>query len=125
MRKPKGKFKSESLRKRMRIKLTTRKKVIGSSERPRLCAMKTNKHLGAQLIDDSTNKTLFAVQTYGKNAGLGVKKGKEGAKVIGEKIAEKLKEQGISSVVFDRNGKRYTGLIAIMADAIREAGIKL
>lgn len=124
MRKPLKKFKSESLQRKIRRKLSTRKSVIGSAERPRLCAVKSNKHLSIQVIDDSSSKTLFSLHTYGKNAVPNAKKTVEGAKVFGTKVAEELKGRGIGTIVFDRNGLPYRGVLASLAGAIRENGIQ-
>ncbi len=124
MRKPNGKISNPSLKKRMRRKLSIRKKVNGSAERPRVCVTKTNKNLFVQVIDDGTQKTLFSVQTFGKtkvDAGMN----KEGAKVVGQKVAEGLKDKKISTVVFDRSGNKYHGVIAALADSIRENGIQV
>ena len=87
-----------------RRKLVIRKKVVGGSEIPRLCAIKSNKHLQVQVIDDLNNKTLFSVQTFGKNKATD-KANKEGAKVLGSKLAEMLKKNKMTTAVFDRNGK--------------------
>jgi len=124
MRKPNGKIKSESARKRMRRKLAIRKLVNGSSDRPRVCITKSNKNLFVQVVNDEDSKTLFSVQTFGKNA-VAAKANKEGAKVVGTKIAEQLKGQNISKVVFDRSGNKYHGVVAAVAESIRENGIQV
>jgi large subunit ribosomal protein L18 len=124
MRKPKRKIKDPTLARRVRRKLSIRTRIAGTSERPRLCVVKTNKHLSVQAIDDDSSVTICSVQTYGKNAVEGAKKNREGAKQVGAKLAAGLKAKNIDTVVFDRNGYRYTGVIAIMADSIRENGIK-
>lgn len=124
MRKNKAKIKDDSKAKAYRRKLSIRKKITGTAERPRLCVIKSNKHLQVQVVNDETQKTILAIQTFGKNA---VAKGanKESAKVVGLKLAEKLKEQNITKAVFDRNGKIYTGVIAAVADSARENGIQI
>ena len=124
MRKSLKKIKSASKAKENRRKLSIRKKIVGSSERPRVCASKTNSNLFVQVIDDSSNKTLFSVQTFGKNA-VGTNSSVESAKVVGEAVAKGLKDKNISSAVFDRNGKKYTGVVASLATSIREAGIQI
>ena len=68
MRKPVGKIKSDSLAKRVRRKLSIRKKVAGTALRPRVCVTRSNKHLRVQVINDDEGKTLFSVQTFGKEA---------------------------------------------------------
>ncbi|MBP9673513.1 MAG: 50S ribosomal protein L18 [Bacteriovoracaceae bacterium] len=123
MRKPLGKIRSESKKKEVRRKLSIRKKIIGETARPRVCVIKTNKHIQVQVIDDTTSKTIFAVQTFGKNKVV-AGKNLEGAKIVGTKVAEKLKENKISTIVFDRNGKKYAGLLAALANTIRENGIQ-
>ncbi len=125
MRKYIGKIKSPSLDKRYRRKLAIRKKIIGSTERPRICAIRSNKHLVVQIVDDSINKTLFSVQTFGKNAVKGGANNVEGAKVVGAKVAELLKSKKLENAVFDRSGFKYTGVIAALAQSIRENGIQI
>ncbi|MBI3091087.1 MAG: 50S ribosomal protein L18 [Candidatus Tectomicrobia bacterium] len=107
-------------------KQRVRRKVSGTPARPRLSVFKSNKHIYAQLIDDHRGVTLAACTstakalkpTDGKTATVAM------AKVIGEKIAEAALAQGITSVVFDRNGYRYHGKIAALADAAREKGLR-
>ncbi len=124
MRKTQGKIKNESKAKEYRRKLSIRKKVNGTSERPRLCIIKSNKHIQVQVVDDTAQKTLFSVQTFGKNA-VAKSGNKEAAKAIGAKVADGLKGKSISKAVFDRNGKLYTGVVAAVADSIRENGIQI
>lgn len=124
MRKSLKKIKSASKAKEYRRKLSIRKKISGTSEVPRICATKSNKHLFVQVVDDLTDKTLFSVQTFGKNAS--VKTGNiEGAKTLGAQVAKELSGKNISKAVFDRNGKKYTGVVAALADSIRENGIQI
>lgn len=124
MRKSLKKIKNSTKAKEQRRKLSTRKKIIGSTERPRICATKTNSNLFVQVIDDSTNKTLFSVQTFGKNA-VGTNSSSESAKTVGTAVAKKLKDHKIEKAIFDRNGKQYTGVVASLATSIREAGIQI
>jgi large subunit ribosomal protein L18 len=124
MRKTLKKIKNVTKAKDYRRKLSIRKKINGSSERPRICAVKTNKHLQVQVIDDNARKTLVSVQSFGKNA-VGSAANVESAKLIGAKVAEQLKGSKIEKAVFDRNGKLYTGVIAAVADSIRENGIQI
>ncbi|MCB9060713.1 MAG: 50S ribosomal protein L18 [Halobacteriovoraceae bacterium] len=125
MRKPIGKIKNESLVKRVRRKLSIRKKVSGQTDRPRICINKTNKHIIAQVIDDNESKTLFSVSTFGKNSVPSAKGNVEGAKLLGKKLAEDLKNAKIEKAVFDRNGYKYTGIIAALANSVRENGINI
>lgn len=124
MRKYIGKIKNKTKAKEYRRKLVIRKKISGVAETPRLCAIKTNKHLQIQVIDDVSNKTLFSVQTFGKNKTTD-KANKEGAKILGTHLAELLKKKKITTAVFDRNGKQYTGVIAQVATSLRENGINI
>lgn len=104
-----------------------RKKVAGTAERPRLAVYRSNRHMVAQVIDDSAGQTLAAASTVEpalKSAATG--KGKSGAAAqVGRLVAERAKEKGISKVVFDRGGSRYHGRVAALADAAREAGLEL
>ncbi len=124
MRKPNGKIKNASFGRRLRRKLSIRKQVIGSADRPRVCITKSNKNLFVQVIDDAESKTLFSVQTFGKNA-VDAKVNKDGAKAVGAKVAEQLKGKSIERVVFDRSGYKYHGVVAALADSIRENGIQV
>lgn len=124
MRKPNGKIKNASAERRLRRKLSIRKQIVGSTERPRVCVSKSNKNIFVQVIDDSASKTLFSVQTFGKNA-VDAKANKDGAKVVGAKVAEQLKGKSIERVVFDRSGYKYHGVVAALADSIRENGIQV
>ncbi len=119
------KYKNDRDRRAMRRKLSIRKKIEGRADCPRLCSIKTNKHIGIQIVDDVAQKSLYSIFTYSKEFGKKGGKNKEDAKLIGQKIADKLKSLKIEKAVFDRNGKMYTGLLALMVDAIRENGIKL
>lgn len=124
MRKKLKKIKNETKRKEYRRKLSIRKKIVGTHERPRLCVVKTNKHLQVQVVNDEENKTLFSVQTFGKNKAADTAN-VEGAKKLGVVLAKKLAENKIQAAVFDRNGKLYTGVIAAVAESVRENNIKL
>lgn len=124
MRKTLKTIKNASKAKEVRRKLSIRKKVVGTSDRPRICATKTNSNLFVQVVNDSESKTLFSVQTFGKNA-VGSSSNNESAKAVGVEVAKKLNEQNIKNAVFDRNGKKYTGVVATLADSIREGGIQI
>ena len=125
MRKKQGKIKDESLARRYRRRLRIREKVIGSPEKPRISVCKSNKHLLVQIVDDSASKTLFSVQTFGKNAVPGAKANKEGAKAVGAMVAKNLKEKNISNAVFDRAGYMFHGVLAAMVEGMRENGIRI
>lgn len=124
MRKILKKIKNENKAKVYKRKLSIRNKISGTTERPRICATKTNKNLFVQVVDDTTGKTLFSVQTFGKNA-VGAKANVEGAKSVGAEVAKNLSSKNITTAVFDRSGKKYTGVIAALATSIRENGIQI
>ncbi len=125
MRKQIAKIKNDSDKRRYRRRLSIRMKVEGTTERPRICAFRSNKHITVQVIDDSQNKTLFSVQTFGKNAVVGAKATKEGAKLVGAALAEKMKGAKLEKAVFDRAGYKYTGVVASLVEAVRENGIQI
>jgi large subunit ribosomal protein L18 len=97
-----------------------RKKVVGTAERPRLVVNRSSRHLFAQVVDDSTGRTLASASTYKLTDGDKTAQ----AKQAGATIAEAAKAAGIGKVVFDRSGNTYTGRIAAFADAAREAGLE-
>lgn len=124
MRKNISKIKNETKAKEYRRKLSIRKKIVGSAEKPRLAVTKSNKHLRVQIIDDVKSLTLFSVQTYGKTK-VASSCNAEGAKKVGAEVAATLKKNNLSKAVFDRSGKQYTGVIKALADSIRENGIQI
>ena len=96
-----------------------RKKVAGSTERPRLVVTRSSRHLFVQVVDDSTGRTLVSASTYKLTDGDKTAR----AKQIGTQLAESAKAAGVTKVVFDRGGNTYTGRIAAFADAARDAGL--
>jgi large subunit ribosomal protein L18 len=101
-----------------------RKKIVGTSERPRLRVFKSSKHIYAQLIDDSAGATLVSMSTVEKGFQSEDEKGKTAdAKKVGMLIAEKAKAAGISQVVFDRGGCRYHGRVKALSEGAREGGL--
>ncbi len=101
-----------------------RKKITGTSERPRLRVFKSNKHIYAQIINDAAGTTLAAVSTFDKGFELGEEKGKTGAaKQVGLLIAEKAKSAGVEKVVFDRGGYIYHGRVKSLSEGAREGGL--
>ena len=113
-------------RRRLKRTLRNRKKVRGSSERPRLSVFKSAKHIYAQIIDDETGKTLASASTMVKKGEEAVGKvSKEIAFQIGKKIADKAKGAKVARVVFDRGRHKYHGVVASLADGAREGGIEL
>ncbi len=111
---------------RRRKHARVRKYIAGSSERPRLCVFRSNAQIYAQIIDDSKGSTLASASTLEKDLSSKLKFGGniEAAKAVGKSIAEKALEKGIEEVVFDRAGYIYTGRVAALAEAAREAGLK-
>lgn len=107
--------------KRIRLKAKIRAKISGTSERPRLSVFRSNKFIYAQVIDDTTQKTLVSVNDVKMTKGTKTERAKE----IGTTIAKLAMDNKISQVVFDRNGFKYTGRIKVVADSAREAGLKL
>jgi len=107
-------------------KARIRKKISGTSERPRLTVYKSLKHMYAQVVDDVAGRTLVAVSTGSKALKGEVKEDDKtaAAKKVGQAVARAALEKGISQVVFDRNGFDYHGRIAAVAEAAREAGLK-
>jgi large subunit ribosomal protein L18 len=108
---------------RSRRHLRVRKKVHGTAARPRLVVTRSTRHISAQLVDDSTARTLAAASSLddGVRTGTGDKKARAAA--VGKLVAERAKAAGIDAVVFDRGGNRYHGRIAALADAAREGGL--
>jgi len=99
-----------------------RKKVDGTSGRPRLAVFRSLKHISAQIIDDTTGKTLASASSQEKS--LKATGNAEGAKKVGAALAERAKGAGVTSVVFDRGGFRYHGRVASLAEGAREGGLE-
>jgi large subunit ribosomal protein L18 len=109
---------------RARRPMRARKKVHGTSTRPRLVVTRSTRHITAQVVDDSTARTLASASTLDTSI-----RGTDGDKkaraaAVGRLIAERAKAAGIDAVVFDRAGNRYHGRIAALADAARETGLQ-
>jgi large subunit ribosomal protein L18 len=98
--------------------------VRGTTERPRLSVFRSVKHIYAQIVDDTTGKTLLAVNSDQKEAALKHGGNKAAATVIGKLLAGKAIAKGITQVAFDRGGYRYHGRVKALADAAREGGLK-
>jgi large subunit ribosomal protein L18 len=103
-----------------------RNKVLGTTERPRLCVYRSLKHISAQVIDDSKGHTVLSLTTLSPELKEKLKKtsDKQAAKELGMLIGQKCKEKNINKVVFDRNGFLYHGRVKAVADGAREAGLK-
>jgi large subunit ribosomal protein L18 len=107
---------------RERRKLRIRKKITGTSERPRLSVFRSAKHIYAQVIDDTTGQTLVHVSTLSEvlKSELGESNKTEAARIVGRHNARLCKEKNISQVVFDRNGYLYHGRVVALAEGARE-----
>jgi large subunit ribosomal protein L18 len=110
---------------RLRIHERIRKRLSGDEGRPRLCVFRSNKHIYAQIVDDSKGKTLVAASSLDAEA----KGGKGGgniaaAKTVGKIMAQRAQQKGIQAVLFDRGGYIYHGRVKALAEAAREAGLK-
>ncbi|QUB95152.1 50S ribosomal protein L18 [Leptotrichia sp. oral taxon 218] len=101
-----------------------RKKIAGTAQRPRLSVYRSSKNIFVQIIDDVTGNTLVSASTIEKDAKLENGSNIEAAKKVGESIAKKALDKGITTVVFDRSGYIYTGRVKALADAAREAGLQ-
>ncbi len=111
---------SSKVTKRLKNKARIRKKVDGTMERPRLCVFRSGRHIYAQVIDDSTGRTMVAYSTLEGDL---KKKNIEAAKQVGAEIAKRALSKNIKQVVFDRSGYVFHGRIKAVADGAREAGL--
>ena len=110
---------------RLRRHLRVRTKVVGTTARPRLAVFRSLQHVYAQVIDDSRGATLAAASTLDPDvrSQLEGKNKSAEAQLVGQLIAQRAKERGIESVVFDRGGYQYHGRVKALADAARAAGL--
>lgn len=116
-------MKSKRLKKKIRIS----KKLSGTAERPRIAVFKSLKQIYAQIIDDVNGVTIVSASSLSKDISKEITDAKsklEKSKVVGKHLAEKAKDKGIETVVFDRSGYRYHGRIQAIADGAREGGLK-
>jgi len=110
---------------RLRRKRHIRKRVSGTSAKPRMTVFRSTKHIYVQLIDDVSGATLASASTLGSTKSDNSYGGnKAAAASVGKDIAEQAKSKGITTIVFDRNGYLYHGRIQALADAAREAGLQ-
>jgi large subunit ribosomal protein L18 len=118
---------SKKLDGRARRRRRVRKKVFGSPQRGRLSVFRSHSHIYAQIVDDVQGQTLASASSL-KLADLSAKEGESQhiaqARAVGQRLAERAKEKGIESVVFDRGGYRYHGRVAALATGARDAGLK-
>ena len=107
------------IERRIKIKYRVRNKISGTTARPRMTVFRSNKQIYVQLVDDLSGRTLAAA-----SLGMEAMPKKEQAAKVGELIAKKAQEAGITTVVFDRNGYLYHGRVKEVADAARNGGLK-
>jgi large subunit ribosomal protein L18 len=112
---------------RARRHYRVRKKVSGTTARPRLAVFRSNKHITAQVIDDTTGRTIAAASSVEKDvrSSLTHTGNKEASTAVGRLVAERAQEAGVTKVTFDRGGFLYHGRVAEVADAARHAGLEL
>lgn len=115
--------KKDALKRRHR---RVRKRITGTSERPRLSVFRSLNHIYAQIVDDTTGHTLAQASSLDAEikAELDNKKKTEQAMVVGNLIARRAQDQGVTQVIFDRGGRKYHGRIKALADAAREVGLR-
>jgi large subunit ribosomal protein L18 len=102
-----------------------RKRVVGSSARPRLAVFRSNKHIYAQVIDDTSGRTLAAASTTETALRSGGTGNVAAAKAVGELVGQRAQAAGITAVVFDRGGFKYHGRVAALCDGARSAGLEV
>ena len=118
--------KADKNAKRLQRHKRVRRKVFGTPQRPRLCVFRSSNNIYAQIIDDTNRVTLVAASSLDEAVKGAVNHtgNKEAAKLVGEMVAKKADEKGITEVVFDRGGYIYHGRIKELAEGAREAGLK-
>ena len=111
---------------RRRIHVRMRKRIIGTTERPRLAVHRSSRHIRAQVIDDASGRTIVSASSLDKEVRAMIKGGGNiaASKVVGKAVAERAKAKGVEQVVFDRGGYQYHGRVQALAEAAREAGLK-
>jgi len=114
-------------KRRLKRKVRVRKRVKGSTERPRLCVFKSGKHIYAQIIDDTKGQTLLTASSMAKDLASKIGKdggNKKGAAVVGTAVGTAALAKGIKKIAFDRNGFLYHGRIASLSNAARKCGLQ-
>ena len=114
---------NDKLRKREQRRTHVRKNIEGTPEKPRMTVYKSNKYIYVQVIDDTVGSTLASASTLEESL-KAVKRNVEGAAKLGEEIGKRLKDKNVATVVFDRNGYKYNGIVKAIADGARKAGIQ-
>lgn len=115
---------STKLERRTRRKRGIRKKIRGTQERPRLCVYRSLKHIYAQIIDDTTGRTLASASTLDKELAAQTGSKRDRSRSVGQLLAQRALAAGITTVAFDRNGFLYHGRIQALADGAREGGLQ-
>lgn len=108
----------------MRRHKRVRKRIVGTGDRPRLAVFRSARHIYAQIIDDTTGKTLASASTLDADLRSAGGEKIERAKRVGALLAERAKSAGVTQVAFDRGGFAYHGRLAALADAAREGGLE-
>jgi len=110
---------------RRRIHVRMRKRMSGTTERPRLCVHRSTRHIRAQVVDDLSGRTLVSASSLDTEVKSIIKGGGNiaASKVVGKMVAERARAKGIDKVVFDRGGYQYHGRVQALAEAAREAGL--
>ncbi len=111
----------------MKKKIRKKKRIVGTSQRPRLVVYRSLRYIYGQIVDDSTQKTLLGASSLSKEIRDKVKKAEtkvEASRLVGELIAEKAKAHKITRVVFDRNGYAYHGRVKALAEGARKGGLE-
>jgi large subunit ribosomal protein L18 len=101
-----------------------RKRVRGTAERPRLAVFRSARHIYAQIIDDTSGRTIVSASTLEADQRVAYGGNVDAAKRVGALLAERAKERGLSRVVFDRGGYQFHGRVAALADAARDKGLE-
>jgi len=114
------------LRQRQQRQFRVRRSIHGTAQRPRLTVFRSHKHIYAQIVDDSTGRTLAAASSKDRTLrdAVGFGGNKQAAEAIGRAVAERAQAAGVKQVCFDRGGCRYHGRVAALADAARAAGLE-
>ncbi len=117
----------QKAKRRVRRKMRVRKRIFGTTERPRLTVFRSLQHVYAQVVDDTTGCTLVEASTVSKElrGSVGYGGNMAAAKQVGKLLAERATARGIQQVVFDRNGYRFHGRVKALVDTVREAGLKI
>ena len=118
------KIKSVKVAARTRRKVSIRKKIEGTAERPRLSVFRSAKHIYVQAVDDTTQTVIASASDLEETVKANPGKKKDKAKAVGQALAKKLLAKNISLCVFDRNGFIYHGRVSAVADGAREGGLK-